>query len=131
MLWYTFTRTYTSKKPLLSIKAKEVSSCILGEKGQNAVKSGFGAVDRPLQSPIICIQGIKTQEVRRGDRTGICEISSNPQTVGNIGFAGTISFQPVEKFIFSGYNKAREGSDKSGFAEENPLQNRNIEQSGE
>ena len=54
-------------------------------------------------------------QMRRGDRAGIREISNCPQTVGNSGFAGTISFQPVEKFIFSEYNKTREGSDKSGF----------------
>ena len=54
-------------------------------------------------------------QMRRGDRAGIREISSSPQTVGNSGFTGPISFQPVEKFIFSGYNITREGSDKSGF----------------
>ena len=30
------------------------------EKGQNTVKSGFGAVDRLLRSPIYCFQGSKT-----------------------------------------------------------------------
>ena len=60
-------------------------------------------------------------QMRRGDRAGIREISNCPQTVGNSGFAGTISFQPVEKFIFSEYNKTREGSDKSGFVVRVPL----------
>ena len=87
---------------------------------QNKALSGLGAVDRLLQSTIICIQRLKTQEVRRGDRAGICEISSSPQTVGNSGFDGTISFQQVEKFIFSGYDKAREESDKSAFVVQLP-----------
>ncbi len=50
--------------------------------------------------------------MRRGDRTGIREISSSPQIAPNSGFAGSISLQfagtiflqPVEKFTFFRYN---------------------------
>ncbi|MBR5342830.1 MAG: hypothetical protein IK149_02900, partial [Oscillospiraceae bacterium] len=42
--------------------AREVSSCILGKKGQNTVKSGFGVVDRLLWSPVFCVQAPKTAE---------------------------------------------------------------------
>ena len=60
----------------------------------------------------------------------IREISSSPQTIGNSGFAGSISFQPVEKFIFSGYNKAREGSDKSVFVGRIDMTITKIEKNG-
>lgn len=47
MVWYTFWRSYTAKKPLLSTMAKEVFSCILGKNSEIGLRSGQTDLPEP------------------------------------------------------------------------------------
>ena len=81
-------------------QGKRGFSCILGKK-----RAKYGQIG--IAVPLV----YEGRKVKQNDPSNTIDAFFN-----NSGFTGSITFQPVEKFIFSVYNKAREGSDKSEFA---------------